>query len=485
VSGARQTTQVGRAAAAAFTVEVRAADELPIAGIEVAFGATTPGGSVGTASATTDASGRASSTIAAGKTAGAYAFSATAAGLAPLVTSLTATPALPAAIAVVSGGGQSAVAGTALPSSLVVKVSDEFGNGVSGTAVTWSVASGGGLLSRTSTTTDSTGVTSNGYLLGTAAGPNTITATSGSLSTTFSATALAGNAAKLTLLQGLPSSFPVGSAPASAIRVQVADAAGNAVKQAGTSITGSGVVAPGGTSAFTVSATTDADGVASFMVPTYVGPTGTATVTITSPGIASLVLAPVSIVTGPAARLVIGTQPGATTTIGVALAPQPIVQLADVGANAVRMAGVSVVATLGSGGGTLAGTTTVSTDANGAAAFSGLVIGGVPGARTLRFSASVGGATIATTSDTVSVNAPAVATLVKDTGVGADGQYVIPGASFGQRPRALDARGNGIPGIAVTFTASSGTVSASAITDAAGRTATIGGLAISVTSCLP
>jgi hypothetical protein len=72
----------------------------------------------------------------------------------------------------------------------------------------------------------------------------------------------------------------------------------------------------------------------------------------------------------------------------VALAPQPVVQLRDVGNNAVAQSGVSVTATIVSGGGTLGGSATATTNASGVAAFTNLSISGADGPRTLSFAAT-------------------------------------------------------------------------------------------------
>ena len=98
-------------------------------------------------------------------------------------------------IAVNAGDNQSAMVGAAVTTAPSVLVSDASGNPVSGTSVTFAVASGGGGLASSGTvTTNSSGIaTAPAWTLGTTAGSNTLIATSGSLSgspVTFTATGI-------------------------------------------------------------------------------------------------------------------------------------------------------------------------------------------------------------------------------------------------------------------------------------------------------
>jgi hypothetical protein len=86
--------------------------------------------------------------------------------------------------------------------------------------------------------------------------------------------------------------------------------------------------------------------------------------------------------------LSITTQPSSSATSGQPFARQPVVQLRDASNNAVAKSGVSVTASILSGGGTLGGTTTVTTNASGVATFTNLAITGTAGSRTLSFTSS-------------------------------------------------------------------------------------------------
>src|SRR6185369_6932197 len=96
--------------------------------------------------------------------------------LAPVTVTANASPDAPAAIAVVAGDGQSAPAGSALGTSLAVKVVDQYGNAVPNVTVQWS-DTGGGTLSTTTTVTDANGIAQDGFTLGPSAGPEAVKAT--------------------------------------------------------------------------------------------------------------------------------------------------------------------------------------------------------------------------------------------------------------------------------------------------------------------
>ena len=79
-----------------------------------------------------------------------------------------------------SGGGQNGPLGQALPLPVVAQVTDAYGNAVSGTNVTFAVATGGGSLTPGSTSTAATGLASTQWTLG-AQGAQSITVSSAGL----------------------------------------------------------------------------------------------------------------------------------------------------------------------------------------------------------------------------------------------------------------------------------------------------------------
>ncbi len=105
------------------------------------------------------------------------------------------SPPVPSSVAVASGSGQSATAGTALNLPLVAVVNAQGGGTLSGQAVTWSVSpAGAATLSNSTSTSDSSGqVTTNVTLNISAVGAVTVTATlnsNPSLKATFNITAI-------------------------------------------------------------------------------------------------------------------------------------------------------------------------------------------------------------------------------------------------------------------------------------------------------
>jgi adhesin/invasin len=95
----------------------------------------------------------------------------------------TAVVGPPANVAIVSGDNQSTGVNAPLPNPLVVKVTDQVGNAVSGAAVTFTAPSG--TFSSNPVTTDAGGSASVTYTAGTDVGDVIITATSGTGSAQF------------------------------------------------------------------------------------------------------------------------------------------------------------------------------------------------------------------------------------------------------------------------------------------------------------
>jgi hypothetical protein len=195
VSGNTQTGTAGQALANPLVVEVTDASGNAVSGVTVNFAVTAGGGSLSATQAITTAVGTASVVWTLGPNVGPNTVSATSGSLSGSPVAFTATgtapTVVPAALVLVSGSGQAAAAGQALPNPLVVKVTDASGNPVSGVTVNFAVTAGGGSLSAAQATTTSTGTASVTWTLG-VAGTNTVVATSGTLSgspVTFSAVA--------------------------------------------------------------------------------------------------------------------------------------------------------------------------------------------------------------------------------------------------------------------------------------------------------
>ena len=93
-------------------------------------------------------------------------------------------PPVPQGIAAVSGSDQFAVVGSQAANPLVAFVTDNNGNSFPGATVSWTVTSGGGTVSDSTSTTDATGHTSIRYTAGTNPGVATVVATVAQIWTT-------------------------------------------------------------------------------------------------------------------------------------------------------------------------------------------------------------------------------------------------------------------------------------------------------------
>ena len=151
----------------------------PMADVPVAFAiAAGSGGTAAPATTVTGADGLAGAQWTLGELAGVQALDAHVVGQEQITVRLTATAvaAAAAAIEAVSGDAQSATVGTALPDSLVVRVTDAFGNPVSGAAVDWAADPGSITPGTVETTAD--GRAAARRILGAEAGTQTAAASS-------------------------------------------------------------------------------------------------------------------------------------------------------------------------------------------------------------------------------------------------------------------------------------------------------------------
>jgi hypothetical protein len=475
VSGGGQTGVAGSLLAAPLVVEVQASDNLPVPGVPVTFRAVSAGGAVTTATVTSDALGRASTTLTLGKTGGAYQYEV-ASGTLPVVSvSETATPAPPAAIAIVSGDAQTDSVGRALPAPFVVKVSDQFGGAASNATVTWARVKGSGTVGSATSTTGTDGLANSGYTLGNTAGSETVSATVTGLSgpagtVTFGATAINRGAAAIAIVSGGGQTGAPGATLATPIVVRVADALNNPVASASVTWTTPSV----GTTFTPATATTDALG----QVSTTVKLGTTAGPVVVSATTASLVAtANLTIVPGPAAALTKLAGDVQTTEVATNVPVAPSVKVTDASGNGI--AGAAVVFAVATGGGSITAPT-ASTDASGVATLGSWKLGNTAGANTLT---ATSGALSATFSATGTAGTGSVLAITTQPSITASS-----GTALATQPvlQLQDANGNpvAVSGITVaaSITAGTGTLaSASAVTDATGK-ATFAGLTISGTA---
>jgi hypothetical protein len=315
----------------------------------------------------------------------------------------------PSAIAVRSGAGQTATAGTALAQPLVVRVTAADGLGVEGVPVTFKVTSGGGSVSQTIYDTDVNGDATANWTLGSLVGTQTLTASVGAVSSgPIGATATATPVASVTVS---PATATLTVGATQQLAATTRDSAGatlmGRVVTWASSASGVAMVSSGGlvTAVAAGSATITA---------TSEGVIGTATVTVTS-GAVSTAQSTVSVSAGTVAA-------GGTVTLTL--------QAKDAGGTNLTSGGLTVV--FSASGGTSTGTIGATTDsANGryTATFTAVTAGT---ATTVQ--ATIGGVAVTSTLPTVTVTSavPTTGTL-QVTVTGLTGSPANGGSAVAQR----------------------------------------------------
>jgi invasin-like protein len=255
-----------------------------------------------------------------------------------------------ASLVVQSGGNQSGVAGSALPSSFKVQALDATQQPVIGAPITFAALNGVGSVSPTTATTDATGVAATTVTLGSAAGTYTFTASVGTGSTVVArivATALAGPPASLGIVSGNQQADTVLATFAQPLTVVVHDASGNVVPNQTVNFQVSAGQAFVKTATDTLpsvanQATTNANGTAS---ATLVGGplAGTVHVTATVAGNTQATATfEATLRPGTPIQLTMIQQPAPTAQATIPLGRQPKVQVADLYGNPVAVAGLAV-----------------------------------------------------------------------------------------------------------------------------------------------
>ncbi len=177
VSGERQQGKPGTALEKAFVVEVKGQANKPLADVEVTFSVTSGGGTLSAGSVTTDANGRAASTLTLGPEPGTNTVVATVTGVQGGQTFAAEGVRIPESLEIISGGDQEGLPGAVLEEPFVVEVRDQSDKPLQGVKVTFSVRRGGGTLSAGSITTDANGRAESTLTLGPEPGTNTVVAT--------------------------------------------------------------------------------------------------------------------------------------------------------------------------------------------------------------------------------------------------------------------------------------------------------------------
>lgn len=201
----------------------------PVPGVTVSFSDSGRGGTFNPPSAVTDSNGIAGTSYTVPKKTGTYTLTISAPNLGAITATETATAGAPAAIASYSGKKQTGAAGSILPSPLIARVFDTYGNVVPGVTVNFT-ANKNGIPNPASAVTDANGLASTYLQLPTTVCTVTVTASSSGLkSTTFPEYSVAGSAASVTVSGGNNQSGIAGSTLPKPLIVLVADQYGNPV----------------------------------------------------------------------------------------------------------------------------------------------------------------------------------------------------------------------------------------------------------------
>jgi adhesin/invasin len=379
----------------------------------------------------------------------------------PIVFTAIATPGAAAAVTAVSAVTQTAPAGTAVAAPPSIRVTDAGGNPVPNAAVTFAVTAGGGTVNPQAMLTNAQGVaTASSWVLGTAAGANQVSASTGILPpVVFQATGTAGAPTSMTLVTGNNQSAQAGRPVAIAPSVVITDANGNPISGV---IVAFSVTAGGGT-AVGARQTTDASGTAEVGAWFLGTAPGTNTLTANATGLPAVTFTATGLA-GAAVSMVANAPLVQSATAGTAVTSPPSVIVRDLAGNPVP--GIQVTFGVTAGGGAVVGSP-VTTNASGVATLTSWTLGTAVGTNLVVANASGLPSVTFTATGTAG---PAANVII----VSGNNQAGIAATPLANRPtvRVTDAAGNRVAGATVTFavTGGGGTISgATQTTDAAGE----------------
>lgn len=298
VAGNDQQGTAGSRLGDSLVVRITDAEGRPVVNRSIGFNLP-PGGAVQPGTVNSDGEGKAVFHWVLGFTAGQQSLEVglgSGTQLSPKVTfTALASPGPVQAINVISGDQQTAAAGSQLPQRLVVRLLDSFGNGVSGSTVTWQASEG--ILSETSVATGSDGSASVTWILGPTVGVQTVTArfqgAEGS-PITFSATATPGASPRLGVVTQPSGTVQSGVEFAQQPTIQLETSQGDPIAQAGVTVTAA-IATGGGSLGGTTSIQTSASGVAQFTDLAISGTSGARTLIFAAVGHTSAISSPVDV----------------------------------------------------------------------------------------------------------------------------------------------------------------------------------------------
>lgn len=455
-AGDNQTVVAGGTVPTAPAVLIKDKFDNPVPGVTVIFTPASGSGSVTNSGVNTNASGIATvGSWTLGTSAGTNRLSALAlsSGLSgnPVTFTASGTTGVVASLSATTSTTLSGTVGAAVTPIPTVRVTDANGNPVSGAMVTFAASTGSAIVGATSKATAANGTASpDGWTLGTTAQTYTLTASvTGATPVNFSATATAGAAASVSISAGNNQTASVGRTLPIDPAVRVADAQGNPV--AGAAVTFE-VIAGGGT-AVSRNATTNASGIATVGAWTLGDAPGVNTLRATVTGnniTGNPILFSATATAGVATAMSVQSGNNQIGTAGAVLAIAPSVVVRDSRGNAVS--GVTVTFTTSTGSGTVS-TPIALTNAAGVASAGSWTLGATAGIQTLT-------ATLAGVSDVVFTASARAGTATAVQVVGDSILTNFPVNSFVSplpTVKIVDANGNPVSGVTVTFEPVNGT----------------------------
>jgi VCBS repeat-containing protein len=375
-NGDGQTGSVGSALPESLVVKVTDGFGNPVSGVAVQWSVLSGGGSISPETSSSGDDGRAAAERVLGPGAGPQTAQASAAGFSgsPVTFTHMAIPAVPAALVLVSGNGQTAPAGFPVADSLVVHLEDANGNGIGGKAISWLQAPGSGSPSPSSSTTDPNGFAATQWTLGNAVGDNTLNAVfSGLPAVTFTAHGTSDVPTTLAKNGGDNQSGFVATTLANPLSVKVTDSHGNPVEGVTVTWTANGGSVSSPTSASNTAGIAEVDRTLGLLPGDY----------STTAAVTGLNGSPVTFTShatlGSGSKLAFTTGP-TDRVVGQPFSPALKVEIQDASGNLIpSSASVTITS---SQAGTLTGTQTVNAVA-GVATFSSLAINAVGSGYTL------------------------------------------------------------------------------------------------------
>ena len=362
----------------------------PVQGVQVTFTVTIGEGRLNKQSTvervTTNADGRATSTLTLGDDAGTNTVEVSVEGISRTEVfnaEAALPPPMPTIPSSVSGGDQSGLTGEALANPFVVEVRDQYGGTMQGVTVTYSVSEGGGSLSVTTATTDANGLAQSTLTLGSDPGTNSVEVSVEGISRTevFDAEAVLPlpTPTHLSIVSGGDQSGLTGETLANSFVVEVRDQYDAPTEE----VTVTFAVSVGGGSLSSEMEMTDANGNAASTLSLGSDP-GTNTVTVSVEGISRTVVfnAEASLPPPTPTVLLIVSGNNQSGSTGEMLAEAFIVEVRD--QYDAPSEGVTVSFAVVAGDGMLSATT-ATTNANGQAENS-LTLGPHPGTNTVTVS---------------------------------------------------------------------------------------------------